>query len=172
MLCGRLWSGLFDKTLKNISRYKFETIHNYGVLRKELRQIEQDLDIHKSFSSVSLPVSQNQISSSSTKPNGSPGVTVEPVSQFMSSVENKLLQQLQEMTNEMKLLNSRVSTVEKELQSLKKSRSFQGGYQERNRWGDKGKEKGPSDVSSKKSDNDKTDKADKPKSTEKPLNEK
>ena len=47
MLRNRLWSGLTDKELKNAGRYKFETIRNFNLLRKELRKIELELTPEK-----------------------------------------------------------------------------------------------------------------------------
>ena len=43
MLRNRLWSGLRSPELRNVSRYKFETVADFNSLRKELRVIEQDL---------------------------------------------------------------------------------------------------------------------------------
>ncbi|XP_060587413.1 uncharacterized protein LOC132742926 [Ruditapes philippinarum] len=169
MLCNRLWSGLYDQHLRSVSRYKFESIHDYGVLRKELRQMEQDLELNKkSPSSLTLPVSKAK-SSHVQSPEGkkTPDVKVEPASLLMSSVENKILQQLQDLTNQMKQLNSRVGTVEKELQGLKKSRNYQGGYQDRSRWSDKSKEQGPAKETPKANDKSVADKV-----PENPLNRK
>ena len=43
MLCSKLWNGLRDPLLKNSSRYKFDVTKDFNVLRREIRQIEQDL---------------------------------------------------------------------------------------------------------------------------------
>ena len=40
MLRSKLWSGLRDPLLKNACRYKYDTIKNFDVLRKEIRAIE------------------------------------------------------------------------------------------------------------------------------------
>ena len=43
MLCSKLWNGLKDPLLKNSSRYKFETVKDFNILRRDIRAIEQDL---------------------------------------------------------------------------------------------------------------------------------
>jgi hypothetical protein len=53
MLRNRLWSGLRKDELRNVTRYKFESIFDFNVLRRELRQIEQDLKARKSSVSFS-----------------------------------------------------------------------------------------------------------------------
>lgn len=47
MLRTRLWSGLRDQELKNVSRFKYETERSYTQLRKVLRQIEQELHLSR-----------------------------------------------------------------------------------------------------------------------------
>ena len=45
MLRSRLWSGLVkSQELKNVSRFKYETVKEYVQLRIDLRQIEQELE--------------------------------------------------------------------------------------------------------------------------------
>ena len=43
MLCSKLQNGLKDPLLKNPSRYKFETVKDFNILRRDIRAIEQDL---------------------------------------------------------------------------------------------------------------------------------
>lgn len=43
MLCSKLWNGLRDPLLKNSSRYKFDVTKDFNILRREIREIEQDL---------------------------------------------------------------------------------------------------------------------------------
>ena len=45
MLRTKFWSGLRDSTLKNATRYKYDTIKNFDELRKEVRAIELELQI-------------------------------------------------------------------------------------------------------------------------------
>ena len=163
MLCSRLWSGIYNQELRNVSRYKYESIHDYGVLRRELRQMEQDLQVNRRsvLTSPSPSVKQQVPPPAPVKPAEAhklPVPPAEPASQFMSSVENKLLQQLQDLNLQMKKLDNRLGSVEKELQSLKKS----GGNQSRNRWGDRKKEEGPPKEAAQKKEEAK----------DKPLNEK
>ena len=153
MLCSRLWSGIYDKELRTAARYKYESISDYGVLRRELRLLEKDLQINK----------QPDTASVSVQPVDSPVPLSEPASQFMSFAESKLLQQLQDLTSQMKQLNSRVGTMESELQTLKKSGGSSQGSGS-GKWHDKRR-----DGSTK--DNQKTEKDAKMDSKGKPLNE-
>lgn len=146
MLCNRLWSGLRDRELRNASRYKFESVHDYGVLRRELRQMEQDIQASKhSQSSCSNVASVVLVEQSEEKPGQtlkSTEAKAEPACQFMSSVENKLLQQLQDLNNQMRQLNTRVGVVEKELQNLKKTTNRSASFPDnRGRWSNRAKDK-------------------------------
>lgn len=47
MLRNRLWSGLRDQELKNVSRYLFERVIDFNTLRRQLRAIEDDLKPQK-----------------------------------------------------------------------------------------------------------------------------
>jgi hypothetical protein len=102
MLRNRLWSGLRDSQLRNISRYKYELVRDFSVLRRELRQMEQELE-----------VSRRERKQLREETGRSTLQKAEPVTQCMSAVESKLLQQLQEITGQLKQLNTRVSTLEK-----------------------------------------------------------
>lgn len=42
MLCSRLWSGLRDPDFRNFSRFKYESISDFSLLRKVLREMEED----------------------------------------------------------------------------------------------------------------------------------
>ncbi|XP_052799847.1 uncharacterized protein LOC128231276 [Mya arenaria] len=94
MLRNRLWSGLRSPELRNVSRYKFESVSDFNTLRKELRVIEQELG-----------------SVVSVKPVGNKQPT-ETVGQHMSVVEHKMLQQLQELSTQMKQLSTRMGKLE------------------------------------------------------------
>lgn len=122
MLRNRLWSGLRDDELRNVTRYKFESISDFNILRRELRQIEEDFKSHKSPPSTSVPTSYS-IPSVPTAPSTSSNPVSEiPCSVKMSAVEHKILQQLEELTVQMKKLNTRVETMEKEFTQLKKGK--------------------------------------------------
>ena len=147
MLRNRLWSGLRDNDLRNATRYKFESIFDFNVLRKEIRSIEEDFKARTStYNSVSctppqIPMSQYVSSSKAFDRKPVPEVSC---SSNMSVVEHKIIQQLEELALQMKRMNSRVETVEKELSQLKKvsesstpdsggtrekgSSSYRGGY--------------------------------------------
>lgn len=120
MLRNRLWSGLRDSQLRNVSRYKFESVRDFSVLRRELRQIEQELEVSRRDRRQSKQRTEN---SAEQKVDNFAEQKVEPVKQCMSAVESKLLQQLQEMTDQLKQLNTRVSTVERGLKNAQNSKS-------------------------------------------------
>lgn len=115
MLRNRLWSGLRNDELRNVTRYKFETIQDFNVLRRELRQIEQDIIARKSFPAHTPTITSTPVSQSSSR-NSSSGTSC---SIKMSVVENKILQQLEELSLQMKKLNTRVETMEKDFSSFK-----------------------------------------------------
>lgn len=97
MLRNRLWAGLRNSELHNMSRYKYETALGFNKFRKELRQMELDMQ------------PKQQI--------------VEPAVQQMNVVESRLLQQMQDMTAQFKLLNTRVSNIEKDFSVIKKGQN-------------------------------------------------
>lgn len=128
MLRNRLWSGLRDSELRNVSRFKFETVNNFNRLRKELRQIEQDLEVTKLDTTKTIEVKEPQ-----------------KATQFMTAVESKLLQQLEELTTQMRKLNTKVDNMDKEIQDLKKEKESSAqdknrGWQNK-RWGNKDTDK-------------------------------
>ena len=45
MLRAKLWSGLRDSALKNVTRYNYDIIKNFDELRKEVRAVELELEI-------------------------------------------------------------------------------------------------------------------------------
>jgi hypothetical protein len=106
MLRNRLWSGLFDRELKNASRYKFECTRSYNLFRKELRKLEQEL-----LSGTSLNRGADERRDRR-----------ETAASNMSQVESKLLQQLEQLSSQMKTMCSRMDSMEKELQELKAER--------------------------------------------------
>jgi hypothetical protein len=62
MLRNRLWSGLRDLELKNVSRYLFEKVDDYNMLQKELRAIEEDMRLSRqSLNRVSKPTHKQDI---------------------------------------------------------------------------------------------------------------
>lgn len=62
MLKNRLWSGLRDPELRNMSRYKFEKEIDFNKLRRELRSMEEDLKISASTERLQLkPDVQSQL---------------------------------------------------------------------------------------------------------------
>ena len=77
MLCSKLWSGLHNHYLKNVTRFKYETVKNFSELRRELRTVEQEMSLADAASG----------------PQAKPVVTC--ASQGMTLVETKLLQQLE-----------------------------------------------------------------------------
>ena len=114
MLCGRLWSGLRNQELKNMSRYKYEAIRDFNALRREIRQIDADMS---SMSSKGAPVAPAIPPSPAET---FPPENTESASQLLTIVENKLLKQLQELTGQMKTLGKRVESMEKEFRDFKK----------------------------------------------------
>lgn len=112
MLRNRMWSGLRNQDLKNATRYKFETELDYTKLRRELRLVEEDMKASQSTKAGDKPPQSNIKSDKSAD-----------ARQCSSSVESRLLQELQELTSQMKSLNSRVGRKEKDLEEVKKNRS-------------------------------------------------
>lgn len=49
MLRTRFWNGLADPTLKNTTRYKYDTIDTFDELRREIRKMEQEISIQSSL---------------------------------------------------------------------------------------------------------------------------
>ena len=45
MLRAKLWSGLRDSALKNVTRYNYDIIKNFDELRKEVRAVELEFEI-------------------------------------------------------------------------------------------------------------------------------
>ncbi|XP_060575528.1 uncharacterized protein LOC132732991 [Ruditapes philippinarum] len=137
MLRNRLWSGLRNDELRNVSRYKFESIQDFNVLRRELRQIEQDITARKSVH-FSSPAATSAPKPSSSSRNSSSGISC---SVKMSVVESKILQQLEEISTQMKKLNTRVETVEKEFASFKRKAepTAKATTGAQSRWSDRGR---------------------------------
>ena len=134
MLSSRLWSGLRNETLKNVSRYKYESIRDFNELRKELRKIEQDIEKGKKVEEKESVQSETVESKVETraqeaKKAGSEQES-ENVSVNMTTVEHRLLKQMQELSDQFKKMNSRMGNIEKELKDVKKSN----GKGQGNRW--------------------------------------
>ena len=148
MLRGRLWSGLRNSLLKNVSRYKYETVTDFNQLRKELRKIELDLE-----KSVKENVKERKKESFTPVTEGVQKKTenVENVNANMTSVEHRLLKQMQDMTDQFKRMTSRMDAMEKELKESKK-----GSYYGNKKW-DKGKGGGQNKKGSQKGDGSKSD---------------
>ena len=69
MLRTKLWSGLSDISLRNASRYKYDTIHDFETLRRELRTIELDMKTSSSTSgSATMDKKKSQVSKIGEKP--------------------------------------------------------------------------------------------------------
>ena len=124
VLCERLWSGLRDVNLRNLSRYKYESVKDFNLLRKELRLLEKDLQLS------SLPRSSGVPSPSSPPPGPSVSLfsSVQPVtspsadktaSLNLVSADSQVLKELKSLTSSFKALESKFSGMEKELKSLK-----------------------------------------------------
>ncbi|XP_053407540.1 uncharacterized protein LOC128559552 [Mercenaria mercenaria] len=162
MLRNRLWSGLRDQELKNATRYKYESVQDYTRLRRELRQVEEDIKTGQVDRSVS---SKSRITFG--EKDSDVGKAKEPdARQCSTAFESKLLKQLQDLTTEMKGLNTRVSNIEKDLEEAKKNRNRP--ENSSRRWGnrrpvDRNQEKGTSS-------NDKPDSTSSA-SQEQPLNQ-
>lgn len=67
MLRTKLWSGLSDISLRNASRYKYDTIDDFETLRRELRTIELDMKTASSTSG-SATSKKSQVSKIGGKP--------------------------------------------------------------------------------------------------------
>lgn len=139
MLRSRLWSGLRDSMLKNMSRYKFESTRDFNELRKELRKIEQDLKRgkfveNKESEKVHAGVVKDKREGGQERKKEECGEKVEEVASNMTSLESRLLKQMQEMTEEFKKLNKRVDSMEKDIKGLKQNEQKGGNYQKK-KWG-------------------------------------
>lgn len=140
MLRSRLWSGLRDLELKNVSRFLYEKTDDYNTFRKELRAIEEDLK-------QSRPSSNPIKSKTECKIQPSPGVSnskgekadVVEAKQYATSVENRVLKQLETLTKQMQSMEVKLSEMDAEIKGLKSDRrvSF---YNNRPRYRDRVKE--------------------------------
>ena len=111
MLCSKLWSGLHDHSLKNITRFKFETVKDFSQLRRELRQVEQELGNTHVLSPPS-------VSSTHTS------LPAEEASSHMSLVESKMLKQLESLASDMKGLSSRLEKIESDMKQSDTDTSY------------------------------------------------
>ena len=102
MLRSKLWSGLSDVNLRNASRYKFDTIHDFEALRMELRTIELDLK-----ATASSPTSVSATSSKDAKKS-----QVSQISDSNSSSMDAILRKLGAM-------NKRMAEIEKKVEGSK-----------------------------------------------------
>ena len=121
MLRSRLWSGLRDTELKNISRYLFEKNFDFNTLRKELRVVEEELRTQG--------IRYRKVSTHSTTHPKPKEVELErdpeegnlkDCKQYLSSVEGKVLQQMEAMTKQMNRLESKLGEIDKEVQDLRR----------------------------------------------------
>ena len=103
MLRSKLWSGLSDTNLRNASRYKYDTIHDFETLRMELRTIELDL---RTSASASPPVS-----ATSSKDAGNKKSHISQVSDNSSSMD-AILRKLDAM-------NKRMTEIERNIEGSK-----------------------------------------------------
>jgi hypothetical protein len=129
MLKNRLWSGLRDPALRNVSRYLFQKEINYNTLRKQLRAIEEDLKSSVSSSSknvidmnpgtlVNAPVSSTGIPVNQDSKAG-----VAEAKQFVSNVESRVLKQLEIMTAQMTRMETKLGSLEKDIQELRRTKA-------------------------------------------------
>ena len=123
MLRSRLWSGLRNDLLKNVSRYKYETIGDFNELRRELRKIEQDLERGAASASGRLSteskIEKHVRFECQEKAGEENSETSEEAVSHMTSVESRLLKQMQSMSEQLKGLDRRMSSMEKEMKVLK-----------------------------------------------------
>ena len=66
MLCSKLRNGLRDPLLENSSRYKFEIVQDFNILRRDNRAIEQDLVTSRHTTEETKQLQHNITNSSST----------------------------------------------------------------------------------------------------------
>lgn len=115
MLRNKLWSGLRDQDLKNVSRYKFEAERDYTRFRRELRQIESDMKSGK----VEVSSLKKEFDPFKKVGTDKGKKETEKVRQYTVHEESKISKQLEELTELVKSLNTRVADVEKGLQEMK-----------------------------------------------------
>lgn len=95
MLRSKFWSGLRDPSLKNASRYKYDTVMDFDQLRKEIRSIELDLSNYQRSKSTEKKIQQQASITQSDK--------------------------LDEVSKSLKSLNKKIESIEDELKKLKES---------------------------------------------------
>ena len=140
MLRSRLWSGLRDQVLKNATRYKYETVPDYTSLRRELRQVDEEMkaaQIDKTANVKPGVMSRNRDSNMSRETD---------VRQYNTAYESRILKELETVTAQMKALNTRVSNIEKELEESKKYRNRSGRWDSRGQ-GNRNQDKGDNPTS-------------------------
>ena len=140
MLRSRLWSGLRDLELKNVSRYLFEKVEDYNTLRRELRVIEEDLRLSRqSLSQVIKPTQKQGMASDAKRVvRDEQRPEISEAKQFVTSVESRLLKQMETMTLQMSRMESKLMELDKEVKDLKKGQAER--YEKRSNWQNKGKE--------------------------------
>jgi len=168
MLRSRLWSGLRDGMLKNVSRYKYESINDFNELRKELRKMEQDLKSGMRVSGEKIESSVGQEKErAEVKAKDDSAEKVELASAQMTAIDSRLLKQMQEMTDQFKKMNSRMDGLEKEVREMKKgsygNKQEGQGWNQKKKWGNNNNWKGNKNDK----DNQKSEKGD---NREKDLN--
>lgn len=138
MLRSRLWSGLRDLELKNVSRYLYESIDDYNALRKELRAIEEDLRQSKA-SSVPFKT-KAEVKTTTVVPEFKQNQRADTpeAKQFVTTVESKVLKQLEIMTKQMQSMEAKLNGMELEIKELKSEKSER--RYGRTRYYDRGKE--------------------------------
>ena len=113
MLRTKLWSGLSDTNLRNASRYKYDTIHDFETLRMELHTIELDLRTSASASP--------SVSATSSKDASSKKSHISHVSDNSSSMD-AILRKLDAM-------NKRMTEIERKIEGSKGQSSADQGAQ-------------------------------------------
>ena len=137
MLRNRLWSGLRDTELKNISRYLFEKNFDFNTLRKELRVVEEELRAQGiRYPKVSTR-STTHPKPKEVEPERDTGEGhLKDCKQYLSSVEGRVLQQMEAMTKQMNRLESKLGELDREVKDLRRDQRSD----RRPQWRGKGKD--------------------------------
>ena len=104
MLRSKLWSGLTDQSLRNASRYKYDSIEDFDLLRMELRTIELDM---KSAPPSSHPPKAAESATNATKKNA------------VSQVNDRNDTSMRDIMSKLDSISKRMDTMEKKLEGSK-----------------------------------------------------
>ena len=138
MLRSKLWSGLTDQGLRNASRYKYDSIEDFDLLRMELRTIE--LDMKSAPPSLHPPKATESATNSNKK-------------SAVSQVNDRNDTAMRDIMSKLESISKRMDSMEKKFEGSKvtpastdttneydhHARSYgQGGYRGNNRGGFRG----------------------------------